>query len=166
MSTNVDEARAWIGRESAPLTGDPILARDVARYATAIGDFDPIYFGEDAARAAGFRGMPAPVGFLYWAAHPWTGLVHPRELAEDGRPVAQDPLAPPLPVERVVRGGDDYEFVRRIFVGDRITLRRRLADVYEKTGKSSTLVFVIEECEYTNQAGELVARQRITRIYR
>jgi acyl dehydratase len=160
------EIQSWIGRESEPFTGNAILARDVERYAIAIGDDDPIYRDAESAKRAGHRAIPAPIGFVYWAAHPWTQTLPAEQLQPDGLPASADPLRLPLKVQRVVRGGDDYEFFARIYVGDRVTLRRRVADVYAREGKSGPMVFVIEECTYTNDRSELIAKQKITRIYR
>ncbi len=168
MSTQLvtPEIRAWIGRESAPSTGQPILERDIARYAISIGDPDPIYYDAAAAVRAGHRAIPAPLGYVYWCAHPWCATIPTEQMQSDGLPASSAPLRLPLPVQRVVRGGDDYEFFARLYAGDRVTLRRRVADVYGREGKSGPMVFVVEECTYTNDRGELVAKQKITRIYR
>lgn len=156
----------WIGREAPPMTGAPILERDIARYALAIGDPDPVYYDADAARRAGHRAIPAPIGYVYWCAHPWCIALPPERMQSDGLPASSDPLRLPLSVQRVVRGGDEYEFFGRLYAGDRVTLRRRVADVYEREGKSGRMVFVIEGCTYTNDRDEIVAKQKITRIYR
>lgn len=166
VSLVTPEIRNWIGRESPPTTGEPILERDIVRYALAIGDPDPMYYDVEAARRAGHRGIPAPIGYVYWCAHPWCLAISPERMQSDGLPSSSDPLRLPLPVQRVVRGGDEYEFFRRLYAGDRVTLRRRVADVYEREGRSGQMVFVIEECTYTNDRNELVAKQKITRIYR
>jgi acyl dehydratase len=166
VSLVTPEIRSWIGRESEPFTGEPILARDIKRYAIAIGDENPIYHDAEAATSAGHRTVPAPLGYVYWAAHPWTQTLSTDQLQPDGLPASADPLRLPLEVQRVVRGGDEYEFFARLYAGDRVTLRRRVADVYEREGKNGPMVFVIEECTYTNDRSELVAKQKITRIYR
>jgi hypothetical protein len=50
--------------------------------------------------------------------------------------------------------------------GDVITVQKRLARMYEKEGRSGPLVFVEMEFTFTNQRGEMVARENFTRIYR
>jgi hypothetical protein len=50
--------------------------------------------------------------------------------------------------------------------GERLTVRTRLAEVYEKQGSSGSLLFLVWEHEYRDSAGELVARLRGTRIRR
>jgi acyl dehydratase len=41
--------------------------------------------------------------------------------------------------------------------GDTITLKARITDVYEKTGRTGKMVFIIRETTYENQKGEKVA---------
>jgi hydroxyacyl-ACP dehydratase HTD2-like protein with hotdog domain len=53
-----------------------------------------------------------------------------------------------------------------IVAGDVISVEKRLADMYEKEGRSGPLVFVDMEFTFTNQRGELVAKENFTRIYR
>jgi hydroxyacyl-ACP dehydratase HTD2-like protein with hotdog domain len=53
-----------------------------------------------------------------------------------------------------------------IHAGDTITLNKRIVELYEKTGRSGTLVFVKTEFVFTNQDGEQVMREHFTRIYR
>jgi hydroxyacyl-ACP dehydratase HTD2-like protein with hotdog domain len=51
-------------------------------------------------------------------------------------------------------------------VGDHITATGKIADVYEKTGSSGTLLFIIFETDYVNHNGRTVARLRGTAIRR
>ena len=51
-------------------------------------------------------------------------------------------------------------------MGDSITATGKVADVYEKSGSSGNLLFIIFETEYTNQHGHTVARLRGTAIRR
>ena len=51
-------------------------------------------------------------------------------------------------------------------IGDQITATGRIADVYEKSGSTGTLLFIVFETDYVNQRGDLVARLRGTTIRR
>ena len=53
-----------------------------------------------------------------------------------------------------------------VHAGDRLLLRKQIIDLYEKSGRSGTLVFVKTEFVFTNQDDELVMREEFTRIYR
>ena len=47
--------KKYIGQETGSHTGEPVLARDIRRYALAIDDPNPIYFDESAARAGKYE---------------------------------------------------------------------------------------------------------------
>jgi acyl dehydratase len=53
--------------------------------------------------------------------------------------------------------GKDVEFGVPIRPGDAITVRSILHDVYEKTGRSGSMTFVVLRVTLTNQRGERVA---------
>ena len=40
--------------------------------------------------------------------------------------------------------------------GDRLIAHSKIADVYEKTGRSGPMVFIVHRMEFTNQNGELL----------
>jgi 3-methylfumaryl-CoA hydratase len=63
-------------------------------------------------------------------------------------------------------GETRVELGERVVAGDVITVEKRLARLYEKEGRSGPLVFVEMEFTFTNQRGEMVARENFTRIYR
>jgi acyl dehydratase len=53
--------------------------------------------------------------------------------------------------------GKDVEFVRPIRAGDKITLSSHVKEIYEKTGRSGSMVFVVVRSTLTNQDGQEVA---------
>jgi len=53
-----------------------------------------------------------------------------------------------------------------VMIGDHITATGKIADVYEKSGSSGNMLFIIFETEYVNQHGDLVARVKGTMIRR
>ena len=58
-----DEMRAAVGKESDPTTLE-IDKTSVRMFARAVGYTDPVYYDEEAAKAAGYRSLPAPPGYL------------------------------------------------------------------------------------------------------
>ncbi len=62
-------------------------------------------------------------------------------------------------------GGKECHFIKPIRPGDTITGVDRIAEVYEKTGRSGNMIFIVRESEFTNQDGETVAviRQSLIR---
>ena len=65
-----------------------------------------------------------------------------------------------------LNGGDRFEYLEPVRVGDTIRVRSRLVDVYEKRGRSGDLLFLVFETEYVNQHGRVAVRVRGTRIRR
>jgi acyl dehydratase len=53
--------------------------------------------------------------------------------------------------------GKDVEFVRPIRAGDRISLSSHVKEIYEKTGRTGSMVFVVVRSTLKNQNGEEVA---------
>ena len=156
------EARAMIGRESASQTRE-VTKTAIRRFARAIGDDSPLYYDEEYAAKTQWGGIVAPPTFFftlgYYDDAPGT------ELREDGRPIGTE-LDVPLPVSRTVGGASAIELGDPIRPGDVITVRKKVADVYCKEGKSGPLYFTVVETTYTNQKGELVARERASFIER
>jgi hydroxyacyl-ACP dehydratase HTD2-like protein with hotdog domain len=66
----------------------------------------------------------------------------------------------------LVHGEQEFEYRRPIRAGETLTLTGRIADVYEKTGGSGTLDFVVLETEATDADGRQVFFSRNTLISR
>jgi len=132
----IERLRARIGK-AEPSTEATVEAGHLKRFVEAIGDPNPRWTNE------------APPTFLV-ALVPVS--MHLAEAEEYGK--------------GWLNGGNRFEYVEPVKVGDRITATGRVADVYEKTGASGSLLFIIFETEYVNQHGRTVARLRGTAIRR
>lgn len=162
-----DELKGWIGREWETVTGDPILARDIKRYAMAIGDRNPLYHDEEYAKTTEYGSIVAPPSFVLCAAHPVSKDHFPDELRSDGLHEGDVwPFMYALPIQRVVRGGDEFDFHEPIRPGDVITVRTKVADITEKISKTGPMIVTTIEEIYSNQKGDLVAVHRMTGICR
>ncbi len=139
------EMRAFIGVESAAATHD-VEKGAVARFARAVGDPNPLYQDEVAARNSSYGGLIAPPTFL-------RSLLPGKYLT---------PF--PEPFSYVLDGGSEYKFFAPLRVGDRVTVTRRVVDLFEKQGKLGTMLFRVQEIRYVNQLGELAAVQKTTTI--
>ena len=78
----------------------------------------------------------------------------------------RNPHGPSLPMKRVVFGGQDWEWLAPVYVGDTITAVQRLAAIEEKVGSKGPFALVTWETTFTNQAGDEVARARLQGISR
>ena len=59
---------------------------------------------------------------------------------------------------RIAEPGNSSDLQRiPIRPGDTITMKARITDVYEKTGRTGKMVFIVRETTYENQKGEKVA---------
>lgn len=154
-----DELRTWIGRE-ARYTAPEELGRAAIRYfAVAVGDRNPVYTDDGAARAAGHDGVVAPPTLVCE-----TNQYMDRAPGTDGYIGHQWDL--PISGCRVIRGGHEYTFGRPVRPRDVITATWRITDIVEKTSRSGRgMLLVVSEATYTDQVGEHLATNRETTIY-
>lgn len=157
-----DDVRAWADRKYPDFTFH-VTATDIARFAHAIGETNPVHFDKDEASKAGYSDVVAPKMFPYLIRMHGSTLVSRDELELDGSPSGD---VPPLATRRAMAGETSIHFGDPIVAGDVVTVNKRLASMYEKEGRSGQLVFVEMEFTLTNQRGEQVATETFTRIYR
>ena len=62
--------------------------------------------------------------------------------------------------------GQKVESFNPIFIGDTIKAVGSVTDVYEKTGRTGTMVFVVNQTEYFNQDNILVATRQASMVHR
>ena len=135
-ATVIDRLRARIGVDGPEVTA-PVEAGHVRRFVEAIGDSNSRWRKE------------TPPTFLVALA---PASIHLAEAEEYGK--------------GWLNGGNRFEYLVPVLIGDVITARGHVADVYEKEGSSGNLLFIIFETECINQRGDLVARLRGTMIRR
>jgi acyl dehydratase len=140
--------RSLIGRESEPVLHD-VEKNAIRRFAEALGDPNPLYQDEGAARAAGYAGLVAPPTF-------------PLALTSNER--FRHSLD--LGTRSILHGEQQFEYARPIVAGDRITVVTRVADVQEKAGASGPMDVLVLEDEGRDDKGEWVFRSRATLILR
>ena len=146
-------SKDMIGRQLS--TGSAtVTAEHVAAFARALGDPDPLYIDADAARRGPFGALIAP------PTYPIAFMI---EAMSGGMDTF---LELGLNFVTLVHGEQEFEYVRPIKVGETLTLTGRIADVYEKTGGSGTLDFVVLETEGRDAGGKPVFYSRNTLISR
>lgn len=149
------ETAARVGEVVAGPVRATVTATGAQRYAQAVGDLNPVYFDEAAAHAAGHRTLVAPPTYVQYA------LVQGRPLEDttvDGLFKGDVPLR--LAVARVMFGGEEWDFVEPVHVGDEITAETRLAAIDQKDGSKGPFVRITRETTYTRADGAVVARTR------
>ena len=140
--------RSLIGRESEPVVHE-VEKNAIRRFAEALGDPNPIYVDEAAARGAGFPSLVAPPTF-------------PVALTTNER--FRHSLD--LGTRSILHGEQQFEFVRPVVAGDRISVKSKVADVQERAGASGPMDVIVLEDEGRDEKGELVFRTRAMLILR
>jgi acyl dehydratase len=156
------ETRAMVGEALGAPVSAVVTRREAQRYARAVGDLDPVYFDEDAAKAAGYDGLVAPPTFVGHAVVEGSTL---EDLREDGLWIDRSRKVR-LAVSRSMFGGEEWEFHRPVLIGDTVTAQRRLGAVEEKDGRSGPFVLLHYETTFTNQHDDVVAVSRLVAIAR
>ncbi|WP_213958216.1 MULTISPECIES: MaoC family dehydratase N-terminal domain-containing protein [unclassified Variovorax] len=142
--------KKWIGHQ----LGASVLPIERSRlqfFAKAIGETDPVYTDADAARAAGYPDLPAPPTFLF-AAELDSGASN--QLLADLQ----------IPLAKLLHGEQGFSYHRAACVGDVVTVRSTIDDIYDK--KNGALEFVVKTSRATNQRDELVAELRTVIVCR
>jgi acyl dehydratase len=120
-------------------------------FAKSIGETNPIYLDEAAAKAAGYARLPAPPTFLFCLA------------MEKPDPFDQLTFIG-MNLGRVLHGEQSFEYLAPTCAGDTLTFSARIADIYDK--RAGAMEFVVIETRVTNQHGQPVAKLRNTLIQR
>jgi acyl dehydratase len=153
-----EEALALIGvKKTRRVT---VTARDIKRFAQAIGERNPIHYDEDYARCSRHGTIVAPPLFCQTLTF---DDVSPSELAPDGSPVE---LNVPLPAQRAMGGGSEYTVYRLVRAGETITVTSQLKNLYTKQGKNGLLYFIVVETSFADERDETVAVEVATYIKR
>ena len=63
----------------------------------------------------------------------------------------------PVKMHASFDAGKSVEALGEIRPGDKLVARSHIHDVYEKTGRSGGMLFIVHRMEFSNQAGELVS---------
>lgn len=142
--------RRWVGHELPPCEL-PIEYTRLRFFAKAIGETQAVYTDLEAARAAGYPHLPAPPTFLF-AAELDSGALEAL-FAQLG-----------VPLSKVLHGEQSFTYHRAVCVGDTVTVRSRIEDIYDK--KNGALEFIVKASRITNQHGELVAEMRSVLVCR
>ena len=150
MSLLSEELLSNIGRSSEPHR-ELVTRRDIRKYAVATGNRQQKYLDGD--QAPPMFHVP-----LFW------DIVPLEQLTPDG--VSIDTLLPKFPLEKAMAGGLEIEYHQPVRPGDWLTATRTLTDIYEKEGRSGPLIFYEVVMDVRNDDGELVIREKTTRILR
>ncbi len=124
----------WIGHQFDEATF-PVTSEDMVAWAEACGETDPRFID------------PADEDFQ---AHPnFTACLTTGRMLPEGFPK----IGPGFGID----GGKTVEIHAPVRPGDVLTGRASIHDVYDKTGRSGTMVFIIHRMDFFNQDGTAVS---------
>lgn len=112
----------------------------IRKFCEALGEKNPIYADAAAAKSGPNGEIVAPPSFAVTFRNGRQFFQHVPRFGRAG-----------------FDAGKDVEFVRPIRAGDKITLSSHVKEIYEKTGRSGTMVFVVVRSTLKNQNDEVVA---------
>lgn len=115
-----------------------VTAEQIASYCEAVGEVSPLYTNERAAKAGPYGGIIAP-----------PGLVHSVTLG-------RGPDAKVTFGNTGFHAGERLEAIAPMRPGDHITATTHVKEVYEKTGRTGSMVFEVTRTVFRNQHGEAV----------
>ncbi|MBN1961882.1 MAG: MaoC family dehydratase N-terminal domain-containing protein [Deltaproteobacteria bacterium] len=136
------QLKQYIGKTISPHTVE-IEKGQIRRFATAIGEENPIHFNEEAAKKVGLRTIIAPPTFA-------SALIMPD--------VFLDVFG--WDIQAVIHRAEEYEYFKPIYAGDVLHIGYRISDIYEQPGNSGTLVFVVIETRANDSRNNLVFKGR------
>ena len=150
MSTPTSFLTEEMRQQAIGLEGDPLTTEvekgAIIKFAQAIGDGNPVFNDEEAARKSRYGGLIAPPTFL-------------RSVRSGSRAIPFD-----MPFNNGLDGGSDWEYFEPVRPGDRITAVSRITDLQERTGRMGLMVITTSVTTYTNQYDKVVATQATTAI--
>ncbi|HYA35112.1 MAG TPA: MaoC family dehydratase N-terminal domain-containing protein [Candidatus Binataceae bacterium] len=131
---------ALIGRVFEITEPVSVTREMIAKFCEALGETNPLYTDDEGAKKGPHGELVAPPSFAI--------------TFRNGRHFFQN-------IPRFGRGGmdagKDVEFVAPLRPGDSVTLNSSVKEIYEKTGRTGTMVFVVIRSTLKNQRGEVVA---------
>ena len=149
----------------------PIEAGLIRIFAQAIGDPNPVYLDEEAARAQGLPGIPAPPTFVQAGAHFDPDYVLRPKIGQPWFGSGRNPTGASRSGTDGGGGGggggtglhaeQHYHYHRPLCAGDVLTATVKPGRRWEKEGRrSGKLSFSETITEYRDQGGELVVTAR------
>jgi acyl dehydratase len=125
----------------------------IKEFARAIGDLSPFSLDDAVGRAS-----------------PWGDIIAPPTFATTFRDESHDAGAflreLGTDVSRLLHGEQEFEHYKPIRPGETYLCRSKVLDIYEKTGRSGPMAFVVRETTVTDRHNELVTVMRHITVVR
>lgn len=136
----LDFDRSILGKVFDETDFAPVTKGDISKFCQALGETNPLFTNEEVA-----------------ADGPYGGLVAPPTYVTRLRPNKMTPEHMPRLGKVGFDGGRDVEIFLPVRPGDTLKMVSTIHDVYEKTGRSGSMYFIVLRNRITNQEGVEVA---------
>ncbi len=136
-----------IGQE-VELGSREITREHIRRFCEVLGETNPLFTDDEAAAAGPYGSVVAPPGLVY-------------SLQLGAGPDAKVKFG-----NTMFHSGERAELHGVVRPGDTVTARQYVKEVYPKTGRSGTMVFVVRRTEFKNQHDQLVAAVEQSIVHR
>lgn len=148
------ELRAWIGRDIGRIkVPEPISGSEVRRFARATGDYNPLWFDDEFARAAGCRGRVVPPMVVHEVF---------RRVGGEGGEWTDPWLSLPMPpgYTEARNAGSESEWLAPVYLDEPLWIECQVVDVFARKGKSGNIsIFSVREERLLDEAGDIVFRR-------
>lgn len=159
MALLTPELEACIGRSVHYPAREELGRASIRYFALALRDDNPLYIDEAYAQAAGYADVIAPPTLVCETCQ----YAH-RQPDPEGYIGHEWHL--PVPGCRMIRAGNDYEFMRPVMASDRISVTWTLESITEKaSSRGGSQLFVMSVATYSDAQGETVAINRETLVF-
>ena len=155
----LEEARKMIGNETEPVASPyPVEYEPIRRYCLMVDDDNPLFLDPEYARKTKYGEviLPpfAPFGIMSGGS--------PQTMARlMGQGADEEKVIPPAPGMFLINIAQEWEWFRPVKVGDRLSTKIRLADVYMKSIRIDPKAFwIVFEFIFLNQRAETVCVAR------
>ena len=118
----------------------PVTREKIAKFCAAIGETNPLFTDDEAAKKGPYGGVIAPPSYATTFRNGRHFFQHVPRYGRAG-----------------MDAGQDVEIIAPIRPGDSISLSSAVKEIYDKTGRSGTMVFVVVRSTLRNQKNEVVA---------
>ena len=144
--------RAVVGKTFPPYAVT-VERGKIKEFARAVGDLNPFYLDDRGGAASEWGDIIAPPTFATTFRDDsldYTAFL--RELGTD--------------ISRVLHGEQEFELHQPLQPGRTYLCRAKVVDIYEKTGKSGPMGFVVRETTITDADNEIVGTMRAVTVVR
>lgn len=165
-----EEIKGYVGLETPDIPlGDPVEQGAVRRYAQAVLDADPIYMDHEYAAATRYGAPVAPPLFpvtmmrtAFGASDPLGEHAHDPDFhgLADNSAMGLPPL--PLGNSTQLNAGSEVELFRYARHGEKLSMRSRYLDIFERRTSRGLMLFVIVETDFKDASGSVICRFRKT----